>query len=126
MTNPTYVWKVSGIIALPANIQALIRAAFEPGHEVRAGLDGMDSAIPEITTESGFDLHTGEAWRCFKGILLRNPMGVLVLIGARRTCPPDKNNPCPPAGPAPAARPAPSARPAQSSATPAPVGEQTA
>ena len=102
MTNPTYVWKVSGIIALPANIQALIRAAFEPGHEVRAGLDGMDSAIPEITTESGFDLHTGEAWRCFKGILLGDVLRMLALIGAGQTCPPGQNNPCLVQAPTPA------------------------
>jgi hypothetical protein len=116
-TNPTYVWKVSGIADLPSNIRALIRKAFEPGQEVRKGLDEMDSQIPEITTEMGFDLHTGEAWRCFKGILLRDPMGVLALIGAGRTCPPGQNNPCPPAGSAPAARPATAAGQAQSSAT---------
>ena len=37
-TNPTYVWRVSGIVDLPANIKSLIKAAFDPGHEVRNGL----------------------------------------------------------------------------------------
>ena len=97
-TNPSYVWRVSGIADLPSNIKALIKAAFDPGHEVRNGLDAMDSQIAEITTIAGFDLHTGEAWRCFKGILLGDVLGMLTLIGSAQTCPPGKNNPCPALG----------------------------
>ena len=93
-TNPSYVWRVSGINALPPNIQALIRAAFDENHEVRNGLDAMDNQIDEITTFMGFDLHTGEAWRCFKRILLHDVLGMLAQIGASHTCPPGKENPC--------------------------------
>lgn len=46
----------------------------------------MDGQIPEIAPSWDlsihFDLHTGEAWRCFKGILLRDPMAMLAMIGA--------------------------------------------
>jgi hypothetical protein len=94
-TNPSYVWRVSSLADLPPNIQALIRAAFDPGHEVRNGLDAMDSQIPEITTAVGFVLHTGEAWRCFKAILLPDVLRVLALMGSPQTCPPGKQSPCP-------------------------------
>jgi hypothetical protein len=101
-TNPSYVWRVPGITDLPPNIQALIRTAFSSGHEVRKGLEGMDTQIPEITTILGFDLHTGEAWRCFKGILLGDVLRMLALIGAGQTCPPGQNNPCLVQAPTPA------------------------
>jgi hypothetical protein len=93
-TNLSYVWRVPGIAGLPPNVKTLIQAAFNPGHEVRNGLDAMDSQIPEITTIAAFDLHTGEAWRCFKGILLRDVLGLLALIGSGQTCPPGQDNPC--------------------------------
>ncbi len=93
--NPSYVWQVSSLAALPPNIQGLIGAAFNPGHEIRNGLDAMDQQIQEITTAMGFDLHTGEAWRCFKEILLRDVLRVLALIGSGQTCPPGKQSPCP-------------------------------
>jgi len=108
-SNPSYVWQVSSITALPPNIQALIRAAFDPGpgHGLREGLDAMDQQIKETTPAvdlqvpgfdrhvTGFDLHTGEAWKCFKGILFSDVMRMLALIGSGQTCPPGKNSPCP-------------------------------
>ena len=48
-TNPSYVWRVSGIADLPPDLKTLIKAAFDPGHETRIGLDEMDSKIDEIT-----------------------------------------------------------------------------
>ncbi len=91
--NPTYPWAAPSIRALPANIRGLIAAAFTPGHEIRNGLDSMD--VPEITRRSGFDLHTGDAWNCFKRALLADPLGMIARIGDGNVCPAGQNNPCP-------------------------------
>jgi len=93
--NPAYGWRVSSISALPANILALIAAAFSPGHEVRSGLDSMSTTVPIVTQKYGLDLHTRDAFNCFKSLLLANPISVITQISAGRTCPVGQNNPCP-------------------------------
>jgi hypothetical protein len=98
-TNPAYAWRAPNIRTLPANIKALIENAFRPGKEIRNGLDSM--AIDPITTSCVtdwgpcFTLHTGDAWNCFKGILLANPLEMIARIGDANVCPTGNNNPCP-------------------------------
>ena len=63
---------------------------------VRPGLDAV--AVDEITVKDygivPFNLHTGAACRCFKGLMLANPMGMITRICNGDTHAPDENNPC--------------------------------
>ncbi|KAA2239289.1 DUF4157 domain-containing protein [Chitinophaga agrisoli] len=94
-TNPVYVWRAANLAALPTNIQALITAAFLPDTEIRKELDAL--AIPCITPASGFDLHTRDAFLCFKQKLLADVWGTIQEIAAGGTalCPPGQNDFCP-------------------------------
>lgn len=92
-TNPVYAWRSPTLNTLPANIQALIVAAFAPGAGVRAGLDALSA--PCITTQMNFDMHTGDAFTCFKNKLLGNVWGTILEIAAGTTCPPGQNDFCP-------------------------------
>ncbi|MDX3193010.1 hypothetical protein PV458_31780 [Streptomyces sp. MN03-5084-2B] len=91
-TNPVYPWSAPSITALGPVLRGLIGGAFLPGKEIRAGLDAM--AVPATTERYGFTLHTGDAWNCFKGLLLADPFAMIARIGARDTCPAGKNSPC--------------------------------
>ncbi len=95
-TNPTYDWRVSSIRALPSNLHKFLVDVFASGTEIRKGLD--DLAIDPITSTVlvgiTFDLHTGEAWNCFKSILLADPFEAIAKIAEGNVCPPGKNNPC--------------------------------
>jgi hypothetical protein len=90
--DPTYAWRAPSIRALPANIVALVLAGFRTGKEIRNGLESMP--VDEITKKYGFDLHTGEAWRCFKSQLLADPLAMIARIGDGNTCPAGNNSPC--------------------------------
>jgi hypothetical protein len=94
-TNPTYDWRQPSIASLPASITTLLRAQFDPGHEVRDGLDSIP--IPATTDVAGgvFTLHTGDAWNCFRGLLLADPLRTIIRIGNGDLCPPNNDNPCP-------------------------------
>ncbi|TWJ02464.1 uncharacterized protein DUF4157 [Mucilaginibacter frigoritolerans] len=92
-TNPIYAWRAASLPALPTNIQALITAAFAPGAGVRSGLDALSA--PCITSRMGFDMHTGDAFTCFKRKLLGNVWGTILEIAAGTLCPPGQNDFCP-------------------------------
>jgi hypothetical protein len=93
-TNPTYAWSAANLAALPANIRALITAAFLPGAEVRNGLDAL--TVDCITTEYNFDMHTLDAFNCFKSKLLGNVWGTILEIAAGTPlCPPNQDDFCP-------------------------------
>ena len=93
-TNPNYAWRASSLTTLPSNIQSLITSAFAPGAEVRRGLDSI--SVDCITTNSGFDLHTRDAFNCFKGKLLGNLWATILEIAAGSPlCPPGQNDFCP-------------------------------
>ncbi len=92
-TNATYLWRASDIASLPANIQALIVAAFGPGTEIRHELDSMNVAC--ITQDSGFDLHTRDAFLCFKNHFIANIWQTIIDVANGNLCPPGKNDPCP-------------------------------
>ncbi len=92
-TNPTYAWQAATLPALPTNIQTLITSAFAAGSAVRTGLDSLSA--PCITTRLNFDMHTGDAFTCFKQKLLGNVWGTILEIAAGTTCPPGQNDFCP-------------------------------
>jgi len=92
-TNATYLWRVNNIASLPANIRSLIVAAFSPGTEIRHELDSMNVAC--ITQNSGFDLHTRDAFLCFKNHFLSNIWQTIVDVANGNLCPPGQNDPCP-------------------------------
>ncbi|HEY9670735.1 MAG TPA: DUF4157 domain-containing protein [Waterburya sp.] len=96
-TNPTYNWRSSNIRAMPTNLRSLLVAAFAPGAEVRQGLDGV--TVDCITVKSigptNWDLHTGDAWLCFRQQLLANVFEMIARIAEGNICPPGNNNPCP-------------------------------
>ncbi len=92
-TNATYLWRVSDIASLPANIQSLIVAAFGPGTEIRHELDSMNVAC--ITQDSGFDLHTRDAFLCFKNHFTANIWQTIIDVANGNLCPPERNDPCP-------------------------------
>jgi Domain of unknown function (DUF4157) len=94
-TNTHFAWAASSIDMLPNNIKTLIIAAFDPGTEIRNGLDSMP--VPCLTQESGFDLHTGDAFLCFKRKLLSDIWLTITQIahGGTNLCPPNKNDFCP-------------------------------
>jgi hypothetical protein len=90
--NPVYPWRAGGIAALDPVLQGLLAGAFAPGKEVRNGLDHM--AVPATIEKFGFTLRTGDAWACFRGLLLADPFAMIVRIGNRHTCPAGENSPC--------------------------------
>jgi hypothetical protein len=94
-TNPAYAWRASDLPSLPANIKTLIRNAFAPGADIRAGLDAL--TVPCITTRMHFDLHTGDAFNCFRNKLIADPWGTILEIaaGGSSLCPPNQDDPCP-------------------------------
>jgi Domain of unknown function (DUF4157) len=92
-SNTKYDWQAQSLATLPANIKQLIVDAFKPGTEIRNGLDNMP--VPAIVNKMGMDLHTGDAWACFRRVMLRDVMTMLLHIAAGETCPPNNDNPCP-------------------------------
>jgi len=94
-TNPAYAWRAADLPSLPANIQTLITNAFLPGAEIRNGLDAL--TVPCITSRMNFDLHTGDAFECFRRRLIAHPWDVILEIaaGGAGLCPPGQNDPCP-------------------------------
>lgn len=92
-TNVTYLWRASDIRSLPANIQSLIVAAFGTGTEVRHELDSMN--VDCITSQSGFDLHTRDAFLCFKNHFISNIWQTIVDVAEGNLCPAGQNDPCP-------------------------------
>jgi hypothetical protein len=91
-TNPVYPWSAPTIAALDPVLRGLVNGAFLPGKEVRNGLDAM--VVPATTEKYGFTLHTGDAWNCFKRLLLMNPYAMITRIGNRDACPAGNNSPC--------------------------------
>jgi hypothetical protein len=93
VTNPTYAWRATDIRSLPANIKSLIIAAFAPGTEIRHELDTMNVAC--LTQQSGFDLHTRDAFLCFKNHFIANIWQTIVDVAEGNLCPPGQDDPCP-------------------------------
>ncbi len=96
--NPAQDWRAANIRAMSASLQTLLVAAFAPGTEVRQGLDGV--AVDCITTINragiDFDLHTRDAFLCFKQQFLANIFAMMIRAAEGTTlCPAGNNNPCP-------------------------------
>jgi hypothetical protein len=96
--NPNLAWTSPDVRTLPYPVPMLLSAAFSPGGEIREELDQL--VIPPITTVTrahiDFDLHTGEAWDCFKSRFLANILGTIYNIAeGKNLCPPGNDNPCP-------------------------------
>lgn len=85
--NQQFDWQVDSIETLPGYLRDAILDQFKPGHEIRDGLDEMENKVPVITEESGFDLHTRDAWNYFKAQMLADPFGMIIRIGNGDTCP---------------------------------------
>ena len=91
-SNPTYNWRVPDIKSLPANLQTLVTGAFSTGTQVRHEIDNLP--VPATKDALGFTLHTGDAWNCFKRLLLANPFAMITNVCNRNVCPPGNNNQC--------------------------------
>ena len=87
--NPTYIWQVSNIRSLPPNMQALLADQFRPGTQIRNALDGF--AADRCT--GGY--HIGQAWECFKRLLVANPFDMIARACDGQICPANNDNPCP-------------------------------
>jgi hypothetical protein len=90
--NPVYDWKASDIPSLSGIMKVLLITAFSPGQEIGDQIRNM--TVDCITTRKGFDLHTWEAWVCFREILLGAIIATLDKIARGDTCPSGNDNPC--------------------------------
>jgi hypothetical protein len=90
--NPVYDWKANDVASLNATMQQLLIGTFASGQEIGDQIRGM--TLDCVTQRSGFDLHTWEAWVCFRDTLLGGIIKTLDRIAKGDTCPPGQSNPC--------------------------------
>ena len=89
---PILNWKANDILSLDATVRKKLVSLFDAGQEIGDQVRGFK--VDCITTRSGFDLHTWEAWVCFRETLLKSVINTLHRIAAGDTCPAGNDNPC--------------------------------